>query len=160
MRRHEPPTDYWRAAKARGFVEIQEDRFSGALAGHACSIAMVPIAPGALGVLTKVDVDSALWGNLYRLNGVLAKHMFDGGSPPQTPNAQFASTFRVRADGAFWMLDDKACTLMEDLHLEYIQAIPTSLSLLCVSEVPPDELTLTGLTSLIQELVTANRKSE
>ena len=83
MHRREPPTDYWKAAKDRGFIQLQEDRFSGSLAGHACSISMVPISHGALGILTKVDVDSSLWGNLYRLDGIVAKHMFEGGSRPQ-----------------------------------------------------------------------------
>lgn len=160
MHRRAPPTDYWRAAKARGFIQLQDDRFSGSLAGHACSIAMVPISHGALGVLTKVDVDSSLWGNLYRLDGIVAKHMFEGGSQPQAADEQFASRFRVRADGAPWIIDETSCALMEDLRLEYIQAVQTSLSFLCVSEVPPDEPTLVRMTRLVDGLARANKTSK
>ena len=159
MDRREPPRDHWKAAKDRRFVQLQDDRFSGSLAGHACSIAMVPISHGALGVLTKVDVDSSLWGNLYRLDGIVAKHMFEGGSQPQATDERFASRFRVRADGAPWIIDETSCALMEDLQLEYIQAVQTSLSFLCVSEVPPDEPMLARMTRLVEGLARANRRS-
>jgi hypothetical protein len=121
---------------------------------------MVPIAHGALGVLTKVDVDSSLWGNLYRLDGIAAKHMFEGGSQPRASDERLVARFRVRADGAPWVIDRTSYALMEDLKLEYIQAIQTSLSFLCVSEVPPDEPTLARMTSLVEELARANKPSK
>jgi hypothetical protein len=150
--RHPPEIDYWKPALERGFHQVGDEKYSGSLDGLPCVIAMVPVGPGSLGVLLRVDVPTSLVGTLYRRNGSVAGRIFQGGQSPLTSSVVFASKFLV-VDGASWNVNDLSCQLIEDLHLEYVQAGRDSIAVLWVSEVPPDGPALQRASLLVRSLV-------
>jgi hypothetical protein len=157
MRRRTPEPDFWKPSVDRGFREVESETYAGLLDGRPCSIAMVPVMYGFLGVLLRVEAVAPFRGTLYRREGRVARNMFSDGVSPDVRDPRFAAAFGVISDGSTWRVSDAACESIEALHLEYVQADTEAISVLWMSEVPPDGLALERASALIRALVPGQR---
>lgn len=146
-------TDLWTPAVARGFRNAGDDTYIGRLAEVPCSIAVVPVIYGYLGVLVTARVVSPLRGTLYSRRGRVASSMFSGGLTPDVADPAFSASYRILTDGPAWSLSEATCHFVDALRLEYVQSAPPVLSILRMAEVPPDEATLARFDVLIGTLI-------
>jgi hypothetical protein len=144
--------DLWKAAMDRGFRRAGDETYVGRLGEAPCTIALVPVIYGYLGVLVTAKMVSPLRGTLFWRRGRVASSMFSGGVAPEADDPTFAAEYRVLSDGPKWSLSEATCHFVRALHIEYLQAQPPALSILQMVEVPPDEATLARLDALIATL--------
>jgi len=145
-------TNLWKPAIERGFRWAGDETYIGRLGEAPCTIAVVPVIYGYLGVLVTAKIVSPLRGTLFWRRGRVASSMFSGGVAPDADDPTFADEYRVLSDGPRWSLSEATCHFVRVLHIEYLQSQPPALSILQMAEVPPDDATLARLDALIATL--------